>query len=479
MKIRLARNAFVRQYGEYTYVLNRVQAFDQVYKNASVFFRWITRKATDLDSVEALVLGFYGAEFAHEVQSDFRSFVRDMVSARIFIVGEDEMDMCRREEQFTYAVERPKTFETFIPGKSNGWTLTPQKLLDEYFETHPTIFRIVLDVTKACTERCVHCYIPGYEPTHLPLSTACRVLDEFREQGGVDVTVSGGECMLHPSFREIVQYARSRDLIVGILSNLTLCTDDMVSFLKKEEVTVQVSLYSMNPEVHDGITQFNGSWKKTHDAILKLHEADVACRIACPTMKENYRDYLSVLRFARTLKMDVQTDFIIMGKMDCDTSNLKHRLSLEETRCVLKDVVSGVIDVNREYFDPLKKTVESDEDWGARRVCGICENSICLDADGNYYPCPAFGGVVLGNADKNSLNWVWQHSPETLKIRMIRGKDFAKCMHCKDRNYCSICMCRNYNETGDMLSPAQHFCEVAKINHEVVDCYTRIGHDDL
>jgi hypothetical protein len=30
-------------------------------------------------------------------------------------------------------------------------------------------------------------------------------------------------------------------------------------------------------------------------------------------------------------------------------------------------------------------------------------------------------------------------------------------------------MCRNFNETGDMFKPAEHFCKVAAINHEVVD----------
>ena len=42
-------------------------------------------------------------------------------------------------------------------------------------------------------------------------------------------------------------------------------------------------------------------------------------------------------------------------------------------------------------------------------------------------------------------------------------------MSCPDRNYCSVCMCRNYNETGDIFKPAQHFCDVAKLNHEIVD----------
>ena len=49
------------------------------------------------------------------------------------------------------------------------------------------------------------------------------------------------------------------------------------------------------------------------------------------------------------------------------------------------------------------------------------------------------------------------------------GASFSKCAECKDRDYCSVCMCRNFNETGDMFKPAEHFCKVAAINHEIVD----------
>lgn len=37
--------------------------------------------------------------------------------------------------------------------------------------------------------------------------------------------------------------------------------------------------------------------------------------------------------------MDAQTDFIIMGKMDCDTSNLGCRLNLAETRHILENII--------------------------------------------------------------------------------------------------------------------------------------------
>ena len=53
--------------------------------------------------------------------------------------------------------------------------------------------------------------------------------------------------------------------------------------------------------------------------------------------------------------------------------------------------------------------------------------------------------------------------------RSLCGRNFKKCLKCADRAYCAICMCKNFNETGDVTTPAQHFCDVAKINHEVVD----------
>ena len=141
-----------------------------------------------------------------------------------------------------------------------------------------------------------------------------------------------------------------------------------------------------------------------------------------------------------------------------------------ETRSILEAIVYKSLPVNNEYFDPAKKEqLETDEEWGERKVCGACVSSVCLDATGYYYPCPAFAGVNLGSCYEHDLKWIWTESPETKRIRAVCGKDFPKCLHCPDRNYCSVCMCRNFNETGDMFTPAQHFCDVAKLNHEIVD----------
>jgi len=471
MLLKLSKNAFVRQYGDFTYVFERVKGYDQMFKDAEVFMRWITREPTEKAAILKNIYAMYPDTDKKEIASDFDEFIGPLIDEKVILSGETTKELESSEVSFSYDVENPKTMDThYIKPNEIPDGPIPQELLDRHFAKYPTIFDLQIDITQACTERCIHCYIPEYNPVYLPLSQIKKVIDEFREQGGVGLALSGGECMLHPDFDEIVQYARSKDLIVNILSNLTLCTDEKIKVLIDAEAAVQVSLYSMNPETHDMITKHPGSFAATKAAIEKLRAAQIPCRISCPTMKPNYKDYLDVLAYARSLKMDAQTDFIIMGKMDCDTSNLSCRLNLPETKCILEDIIYRSLPVNNEYFDPAKKEqLETDDEWAARKVCGACVSSVCLDATGNYYPCPAFGGVNLGSCYKHDLNWIWTQSPETLRIRAVTGKDFPKCVHCKDRNYCSVCMCRNYNETGDMFKPAQHFCDVARINHEVVD----------
>lgn len=471
MMLKLSKNTFVRQYGPFTYVLGRIRSYDQMFTDAEVFFRWITREPKEKSWILANICGVYKDANPAEIARDFEEFFAPLIAETIVLEGETPEALDAQEESFSYDDGDPKTVDTHrIASKEVTEGPVPQEVLAEWFAEHPTIFDLQIDLTQACTERCVHCYIPEYNPVFLPLADAKKAIDEFRAQGGVGLTLSGGECMLHPDFDEIVRYAREQDLIVGILSNLTLCDDAKVALLHETEATVQVSLYSMDSATHDGITRRPGSWFATKTAIEKLREAHIPCRISCPTMKTNYKDYLAVLDFARSLRMDAQTDFIIMGKQNCDTSNLSHRLDLEETRCILEDVVFRSVPMNSEYYDPAKKNdLLSVEAWKKRKVCGACVSSVCLEANGDYYPCPGFGGVVLGNCREHDLKWIWNESPETLRIRAVTGASFPKCAACKDRDYCSTCMCRNFNETGDMFEPAEHFCKVAALNHEIVD----------
>jgi radical SAM protein with 4Fe4S-binding SPASM domain len=470
MLLRLARQAYTRQFGEFTYVFGKVSAFDEVFLNAKVFLQGITRTPRPKDEILQEIFAAYVGADNEEIARDFDAFLAPLLASRIILVGETPEELDAQEIAFTYNCDDPKTVKSKEVISKEQFDYLPQNVLGNYFQENPTLFTLQMDITQACTERCRHCYVPEYNPVFLPYEKICEIVDEFRDMQGMHISLSGGECMMHPDFDRIVRYIRSRDCTVAVLSNLTLCDDAKVALLREADATAQVSLYSMNPEVHDEVTRLKGSWKRTMEAIVRLRAADIPLRISCPCMQINYHDYPAVIRFAESLKISAQTDFIIIAKADGDTSNLCNRLTIPQTRELLQDVILKTIPVQSEYFSLEKKEhMMTAEQWKASKICGAGIDSMCLNACGDYYPCPGFAGMPLGNCYEKSLREVWLNSPAIQKLRAVRGASFPKCAECKDRDYCSICMCRNFNETGDMFKVADHFCQVAAVNHEVVD----------
>ena len=470
MLIRLSKNTFVRNYGNFTYVFHKLNAYDEMFDGAEVFMRWITREPHEKSEILKNICNVYTGADPAEIAADFEEFLAPLIASKVVLAGNTPEELSAQEIAFTYDCDDPKTLkDTQIVSREESEMLS-QNVLGEYFKNHPTLFTLQMDITQACTERCRHCYVPEYDPLFLPYEKICEVVDEFHSMGGLSISLSGGECMLHPDFDRIVRYIRSKDCIVAALSNLTLCTDEKIAALKEADATVQVSLYSMTPAVHDEITRRKGSWRETTDAIMRLRLADVPVRISCPALQINYRDYPAVIKFAESLKMSAQTDFIMIAKADGDCSNLCNRLTLPQTRELLRDVILKSVPMESEYFNPGKKAeMLSPEAWKQQKICGAGIDSMCLNANGEYYPCPGFAGMPLGNCYEQSLEEVWLRSPVIQKLRAVRGEQFPKCAACNDRDYCSICMCRNFNETGDMFKAAEHFCKVAEINHEVVD----------
>ena len=103
----------------------------------------------------------------------------------------------------------------------------------------------------------------------------------------INVTLSGGEPLIHKDFLQFLAKCREFDLSVNVLTNLTLLTDEIVSEMKKNPLlSVQTSLYSMDPSVHDSITKVKGSFDKTKNGVLKLLSAGIPLQISCPIMKQ-------------------------------------------------------------------------------------------------------------------------------------------------------------------------------------------------
>lgn len=227
----------------------------------------------------------------------------------------------------------------------------------------------------------------------------------------------------------------------------------------------------MNAEEHDAITLVKGSFNKTKNAIERLVEANIPVQISCPVMKLNRKSYKDVLVYANKLRIKAQTDFIMMAQADFDTNNLAQRISLNETA----ELIADMLQFDKDYIDSTLEQEPKSHDIEKYKnlpVCGVGVDNICLTANGDYYPCAGWQGMIVGNAYRQSLREIWENSPELKKLRTITNSSFPKCLECEAKDFCAMCMVRNYNESGgDMFKINRHFCDVAFLNKKMVEEY--------
>ena len=328
--------------------------------------------------------------------------------------------------------------------------------LDDLCEQHGIVADFHIDLTDACTERCVHCYVPKGQKDFLPVELVEKALVEFRTMNGLTVHLTGGEAMMHPDFERICRKCVELNLNFIIFSNMTLCDEKRIAFLKEVQPQfINVSLYSMDSAVHDAITQVSGSWQQTHDAIVKCCEAGVACRIATPLLKEN-QDALPALRkFADEHRMHLVPAADIIAQADHGCGNLSHACSTEE----LRRVMTRDHDLFHKVYDTKMPACDA-------KVCDIGSARLYLNAKGNYYPCDSMHEYVLGNVRENTVEEIWK-GEKLNYLRGLKNRDFGSCATCGNRPWCKVCPAANFNATGDLFTHHPNTCALAGVVREV------------
>ena len=482
MLVRQCKNTFIRHHDDEVYITNQMTRHDRTYNEiGSDFLKEISREPKDVNEIVEHLSALYGDSVSREeLKTDFTDFVQDLADHLFLVVGDSPEELDAKDLDFSYSMENPKTLvDDFTQETKQSVKETTQDHNLEAAQRKPRLSALQFELTSRCNERCIHCYIPNAKKNaggDMPIEKVFSIIDEFADMGGLHVTLSGGEVFLHKDVIPIMQYCRKKDMQISILSNLIALKDEQIPYIKEANVSIiQTSLYSMEPAIHDTITTIKGSQVKTKAAIEKLVAADIPVQISCPLMKANFKGYADVLQYAQSLRCKAQTDYIMMAQSNLDTQNLANRLSLEETEVVLRDILKWDKDYKESTLKqrPVSEEIAFDPERFARQpLCGAGINDCCITANGDVYPCAGWQAMVCGNVYKQTLREIWEKSPQFAQVRAVKQGDFPECMQCEARNYCAMCLVRNYNESnGDMFKINKHFCDIAFLNKRIVEEY--------
>ena len=447
--IRWSKNSFIRHAADESMVWCPRSGGCTIMRDAKLIIEEVTREWRCADDIVRMVASKFGCG-VDDVKEGVEAVVGELISQQ-FVEVEAMKD--------SYV---DPVWDAALSDEASAFIANERVIredddqIDEFFRRHGIVSEFHIDLTDACTERCVHCYVPKGQKDFLPVELVEKALVEFRAMNGLTVHLTGGEAMMHPDFERICRKCVELNLNFIIFSNMTLCDEKRIAFLKEVlPQFINVSLYSMDPVVHDAITQLPGSWQKTHDAIVKCCDAGVACRIATPLLKEN-QDALPALRkFADEHRMHLVPAADIIAQADHGCGNLAHACSTEELRRVL----TRDPDLFHKVYNTKMPACDA-------KVCDIGSARLYLNAKGNYYPCDSMHEYVLGNVRENTVEEIWK-GEKLNYLRELKNRDFGSCATCGNRPWCKVCPAANFNATGDLFKHHPNTCALAGVVREV------------
>src|ERR1700719_971352 len=180
---------------------------------------------------------------------------------------------------------------------------------------------VQLDLTYRCNEKCVHCYLDHDDHGEMTTGEIKHLLREMAEAGVFILTLSGGEIFMRKDFFEILECARALTFCIKLKTNAVLIREAQAARIRELGVeSIQVSIYSHRPEVHDAITKVPGSLQRSINAIRFLKSQGLKVVIANVLMTENQHDYHGTQALADELGAEFTLDPTITPKMDGDRS---------------------------------------------------------------------------------------------------------------------------------------------------------------
>jgi radical SAM protein with 4Fe4S-binding SPASM domain len=310
-----------------------------------------------------------------------------------------------------------------------------------------------IDLTYRCNERCVHCYLDHDDHGEMTTGELKKLLDELASAGVLFLTLSGGEILLRKDFFEILEYARELTFCVKLKTNAILIREAEAERIRLLNVdSIQVSIYSHRPEVHDAITKVPGSLKRSLDAIRFLKAQGLKVIVADVLMRQNAEDYPKVRALAEELGAEFTLDPTITPKMDGDRSILGLNAGEIALQKVFRD--QALVGNVEEFCAPPSK---ADGDDFEALPCSAGHTACYISPYGDVYPCVQFP-LPSGNVRRTPFFEIWQHSEALNEVRSIRLGDLTTCSHCVHLSGCTRCPGLAYME-GNMRGPSVQDCE--------------------
>ncbi|MGD8776217.1 MAG: SynChlorMet cassette radical SAM/SPASM protein ScmF [Syntrophobacterales bacterium] len=343
--------------------------------------------------------------------------------------------------------------------------------------TYP-LNQIYFYLTEGCNLRCRHCWIaPKYQTEgnsypSLDLDLFKSIIEQAKPLGLTRVKLTGGEPLLHPEIKEILEYIRTEDLSLAVETNGVLCKPELAQKITAcRDPFVSVSLDGADAKTHETIRGVDGCFDSALKGIRNLVEVGLSPQVIMTIMRRNKEQIEPMVRVAEKLGAGSVKFNILQPTARGERMHFAgESLDIEELVDLgkwVENTLSAETDLNLYYdhplaFRPLGKMFGENGDG-----CGTCAIMSILGvlANGSYALCgigEAVSDLVFGHAGIDILEHVWTNAAVLQEIREeLPHRLEGLCGECLMKEIClGSCLAQNYYRSKSLWEPFW-FCDEA------------------
>ena len=301
----------------------------------------------------------------------------------------------------------------------------------------------VLELTPYCNLDCKMCYVHlnadqiGKDNRLLEVKEWKEIIKQAVDAGMIFTTLTGGECLTYPGFKEIYSYLVSLGIQPDILTNGRLLTEEMIEFFSQNPPGVmQISLYGSNEEAYERVTGHR-AFRQVMDGIQRAKKARLNLSIAVTPNRYMQKDVAELIGLIHELKIPYAIgDATLPARSDTQRHVSEYVADI--------DTYLELLRVNGEfmkkfpfaedqamvpcYMPPAVKELRG-------LPCGGGHSSFHVNWKGEICPCIAFAESVHYSALDKGFEAAW----EKVREKMKEYEQPKACRKCEMQAVCQAC----------------------------------------
>ena len=309
------------------------------------------------------------------------------------------------------------------------------------------------ELTPLCNFDCKMCYVhltkeQLHSRTLLTVEQWKDIMRQAWEAGMIEATLTGGECLTYPGFRDIYLYLQSLGVVIKVLSNGSLMNEEWVRFFQAHPpYEMYVTFYGGNEEVYERVTGHR-AFNTVASNLRMVQEAGLPLNITVTPSRYLGEDVFDTVHAAQSICPRVAVNSTLFSpREETGRAGLSHDASLELYARVYRHMeeqqgnILPVIPADR--LPPAGGPHHVCEERGFQ--CGGGRSCFSIDWKGVMNPCTEMG-IVRAYPLRDGFLEAWR-----LINRAVNAwPRVPECQECPYEQVCSNCAARvlQYGQAG-------------------------------